>query len=247
MAEPFERRTKGGVFGALLGAPRKTSAIRELEDLLARCARVAELDASRVESLARAHGVDFSKRLATPRRHLYRRFLEHCLLDGHVSEEESEDLAHLRSLLSLSDEEAASVHEDVAVQVYGRAIDEVLDDHRLDPDEEQFLARLRGQLDLSEEAAAALLREGEQRARHRFLEKSVSYDNVWLAEKKRTLELNGRSPDGVEQAVKTALDEAATALPDLSWAEVVQIRADVGGAGVREWHVKVKAGLGSDE
>jgi flavin-binding protein dodecin len=247
MAEPFERRSSSGVLGRLLAAPRKGSAVREIEDLLARCGRVCELEASRIAGVARAHGVDLSKRLATPRRHLYRRFLEHCLLDGHVSDDESEDLAHLRGLLSLSEEDAAAVHEDVAVQVYGRAIDEVLADHRLDPDEEQFLARLRGQLELPEEAAADLLRQGEARARHRFLEKSTSFDNVWLAEKKRTLELNGRSADGVEQAVKTALDEATTALPDLAWAEVVQIRADVGASGVREWHVKVKAGLAGEE
>ena len=65
-----------------------------------------------------------------------------------------------------------------------------------------------------------------------------------MAQNKRTLELNGRSAVGVEQAVEAALDEAATALPDLSWAEVVEIRANVGEAGVREWRVKMKAVLG---
>lgn len=244
MAEPFERRTTGGVFSALLRTQRKTSAIRDIEDLLARCGRICEVAAARIEDVAQTHGVDFANRLATPRRHLYRRFLEHCLLDGHVSDEETEDLVHLRRLLSLRDEEAAAVHQDVAVQVYGRAIDEVLSDHRLDPDEEQFLAKLRSQLELSEQSAADLLHQGEARARHRFLEKSASYDNVWLAQNKRTLELNGRSEVGVEQAVKAALDEAATALPDLSWAEVVEIRANVGEAGVREWRVKMKAVLG---
>ena len=247
MAEPFERRSGSGVFGRILGSRRKASAIRELEDILARCGRICDVALGEVATVARTHGVDLAKRLGTPRRHLYRRFLEHCLLDGHVSDEEAEDLAHLRALLLLTDDEASSVHEDVAVQVYGRAIDEVLDDHRLDPDEEQFLSSLRSQLKLSDQAAADLLRQGEARARHRFLEKSASFDNVWLAEKKRTLELKGSSADGVEQAVQPALDEAATALPGLSWAEVVEIRADVGKAGVREWQVKVKAGLEGEE
>ncbi len=243
MAEPFERRGGGNVLGRLMGAPRKASAIREIEDLLARSGRIREVAVSRVHELARNHGVDFAKRLGTPRRHLYRRFFEHCLLDGHLSDDESEDLAHLRALLCLSDAEAASVHEDVAVQVYGLAIDQVLADHRLDPDEEQFLSRLRGELQISEGAADDMMRKGEARARHRFLEKTASFDNVWLAEKKRTLELKGSSAEGVEQAVKTALDEATTALPDLSWAEVIEIRADVGDEGIREWRVKVKAGL----
>jgi flavin-binding protein dodecin len=246
MAEPFERRATSRGLGRLLGSPRKASAIRELEDLLARCQRICDVEVAQVEEVARSHGVDFARRLATPRRHLYRRFLEHCLLDGHVSEEESEDLTHLRALLCLTDEEAASVHEDVAVQVYGRAIDQVLEDHRLDPDEEQFLSRVRTELQIPDETAADMLRRGEARARHRFLEKTASFDSVWLAEKKRTLELNGRSAEGVEHAVKTALDEAAKALPDLSWAEVVQIRADVGEHGIREWLVKVKAGLGPE-
>ncbi|MDH3686335.1 MAG: hypothetical protein OEP95_08915 [Myxococcales bacterium] len=174
MAEPFERRSGSGVFGRLLGSPRKASAIGEIENLLARCARICDVEAGAVASVARAHGVDLEKRLGTPRRHLYRRFLLHCFLDGHVSDEEAEDLTHLRSLLSLSDAEAAAVHEDVAVQVYGRAIDEVLADHRLDPDEEQFLAKLQGRLELSDRAAADLLRQGEDRARRRYVEESAS-------------------------------------------------------------------------
>ncbi len=163
MADPFERQDRPAP------SPRsEAELLRALEDTLARPARVRDVAPAVVGRLARAAGVDLRRVLGDERSALYRRFLEHCLRDGHVSREESDELAHLRALLQLEPADARAVHDAVAVSVYGRAVDEVLADHRLDPDEEQFLARLRDELALSEDEAAALLREGEDRARRRL-------------------------------------------------------------------------------
>jgi flavin-binding protein dodecin len=247
MAEPFERRSGDGALSRVLGRRGKASAVREVEDLLARAGCVRDVASEEVESIAEAHGCDLEKRFGTQRRNLYKRFLEHCLLDCELSEEESEDLEHLRRLLRLSDADAGEVHENVARGVYGRAIDQVLEDHRLEPEEEVFLRRLRSQLQLTESEAKSLEQEGVARARHRFLERSASYDNVWLASEKTMLELRGCSGAGVEGAVADALSDATRALPDLQWAEVTEIRLAVRSGGVSEWRVKLKAGLTPDE
>ena len=165
MAEPFQRDEAGA------GPPRDDASLaRALEDALARPARIRDVAPAVVGRLARAAGVDLRRELQGERHRLYRLFLEHCLRDGHVSREESDDLAHLRGLLHLGEADARAIHDAVAVAVYGRAVDEVLADHRLDPDEEQFLARLRDELALTKEEADVLLREGEDRARRRLQE-----------------------------------------------------------------------------
>jgi flavin-binding protein dodecin len=247
MAEPFERQQGESAIGKLLGRRSRASAIREIEDLLARAGRVRDVSHEKVREISEGRGIDLAAKLCTQRKNLYRRFLEHCLLDCELSEEESEELEHLRALLCLADEDAGEVHERVARDVYGRAIDQVLEDHRLDTQEEVFLRRLRSELHLSEDEARSLEKEGAARARHRYLERSAAYDNVWLASKGTVLELRGAAEGGVEQAVKAALGEAAQALPDLQWAELTEIRLAVGAGGVREWHVRLKAGLGPDD
>ena len=170
MAEPFQNKSSG-VLSKVIGGASKRNVIQEIECLLAEADRVREVEPAQVEEVTTRLKVDFGKRLRTPRMHLYRRFLEHCLCDNHLSSDESEDLAHLRSLLQLDDGSARRVHDEVSQDVYGQAVDQVLEDQRLDPEEEAFLQQLRGQLDIPDEVANALLTEGVQRARQRFFSK----------------------------------------------------------------------------
>ena len=111
MADPFERKAgeTSGV-GRLLGRAGKT-ALREIEDLLARAQRVREVEPDLVKEVADRHGVDLGRRLRTPRRNLYRRFFEYCLVDHALSDDEIADLSHLRAILELPEDDIAEVHE----------------------------------------------------------------------------------------------------------------------------------------
>ncbi|MGH0031051.1 MAG: dodecin domain-containing protein [Myxococcota bacterium] len=240
MAEPFEDRSEG-VLSKVIGGRR--GCMQEVERLLARADRVSEVGQDRVAEVASRHKVDFGKRMRTGRTQLYRRFLEHCLRDGHLSEEESEALEHLRSLLRLDDESASRVHDEVSRSVYGEAVDEVLEDQQLDPEEQEFLERLRGRLDIPEPVADALLKEGVQRARQRFFSKAAARSGVFLTSHEAPLQLVGASETSIEAAVNDALDQACRAVPRLHWIEVGKIRGEVVEGRVKEWQVELKAWL----
>lgn len=242
MADPFEVRA-GGLLTRVIGGASKRSAIYDLECLLAEAPRVCHVAPEQIALLATKHKVDLANRLRTARMHLYRRFLEHCLLDNHLSAEESRDLTHLREILCLDRDSANRVHEEVAQSVYGQAIDQVLEDQRLDPEEEEFLQQLRGQLDIPDEVADALLAEGIQRARQRFFSKSAARSSVFLASQEAPLQLVGASEASIEGAVNDALDQACRAVPRLHWIEVGKIRGEVVEGRVKEWQVELKAWL----
>ena len=216
--------------------------VHDIESLLAGAGRVSEVLLDEIEQLAARHGVDLRRRLLGPRLGLYRRFLEHCLVDSALSEAEIADLAHLRRILCLQDDDAARVHEEVALSVYGQAIDRVLEDHQLDSEEEDFLRRLRSDLDLEAEAAARLLDEGRQRARQRYISRAVSHD-VMLRSGETIMEVEGESEGSIEDAVQAALGEAALALPNLRWVSLSQIRAEVVDGRASRWYVKLKVVL----
>jgi flavin-binding protein dodecin len=175
--------------------------------------------------------------------HLYRRFFEHCLIDHALSEEEGDDLRHLRAILHLADSDARRIHDEIAGQVYGSAVDKVLEDQVLDPDEEEFLNQLRSELALPDKLADALLAEGIQRARQRFFSKTAARSGVFLTSQEAPLQLVGASADSIQGAVDDALEQACRAVPRLHWIEVSKIRGEVIDGSVREWQVELKAWL----
>lgn len=242
MARPFDleaaaetRRLVG-----LLGRKR-TAAIREVETLFAGCDCVRDINTDQVAEAALRHGVDLDGKYRGACRDLYRRFLQQCLDDQRLTQEERADLAHLKKVLKLSSKDVATVHDQVARAVYGQAVEQVLEDHRVDPDEADFLRDLREQLELAEPVAEGLYEKEERRARHRYFSKTMSTDGTLLASQEATLELSGTSKESLEHAVNAALEEACRAVPDLGYAEIRRVGVRVEDGRAAEWQVELKA------
>lgn len=246
MADPFESRT-AGMLTRVVGGTSRRVVIVEVERLLAEAERVSDVTPDRIQEIAERHNVDLARRLRTPRAQLYRRFLEHCLTDCDLSDEESQDLEHLRSILHLDEATSQRIHEEVARSVYGEALDEVLEDQEIDPEEEAFLRRLRGQLDLREDLAKALHEEGVQRARQRFFSRASTGSGYFLVSREAPLQLVGSSEESIEAAVDDALEQACRAVPQLRWVELSSIRGRVEDGCVQGWQVELKIWLDRDD
>ncbi len=241
MARPFDTPdAEAGQRGRLFGRKR-TAALNEVEKLLAECAELREVSAEDVAQAAAKHGVTLDRKYRGACRDLYRRLLKRCLDDHELTEHERADLAHLKHILGLQSEDITAVHEQTARSVYGKAVEKVLEDHQVDPDEAEFLRCLRGELELPEGVADSLYETEERRARHRYFSKTITTDSTLLASHVATLELTGRSTEGVEAAVSSALEEACRAVPELGSAEISQVRVKIRDGSVAEWEVDLKA------
>lgn len=241
MARPFDTRdAEAGQRSRLFGRKR-TAALDEVEQLLAECAGLREVSAEDVAQAAAKHGVTLDRKYRGACRDLYRRLLKQCLDDHELTKNERLDLAHLKHILGLESEDITAVHEQTARIVYGKAVEKVLEDHQVDPDEAEFLRCLRAELELPERVTDNLYQQEERRARHRYFSKTISTDSTLLASHVATLELSGRSTEGVEAAVNSALEEACRAVPELSSAEISQVRVRIRDGVVAEWEVDLKA------
>lgn len=245
MAEPFQRRaeTGAGLVGSLLGRRKKSDCLREIEDLFARAERLTEVSPRKVSEIADRHELDFSERLRTARRCLYRRFLQHCLEDQTFTEEEREEVGHLRDLLRLDARDAGMVHEQVAQDIYGAALDRVLQDFRLDPEEEEFLERLRADLELPDEVAEALREEKTRQAKQRFLSQGAVHEHALVAGRRAVFEVQGRSERGLEDAIRTAVEEAHRTVPEVAVAELRDVQTELEDGRIASWNVTVRMAL----
>jgi hypothetical protein len=63
----------------------------------------------------------------------------------------------------------------------------------------------------------------------------------------RVTEIVGTSPEGIDTAVRNALERAGETLRNLDWFEVTQIRGQLEGGEVAHWQVGLKVGFRLDE
>ena len=59
----------------------------------------------------------------------------------------------------------------------------------------------------------------------------------------KSVEITGSSPDGVTEAINTAIAKASQTLRNLDWFEVVGVRGHIGSGGVAHYQVTLKIGF----
>ena len=62
----------------------------------------------------------------------------------------------------------------------------------------------------------------------------------------KTVELTGSSTDGVEEAVKAAVERASETLHNLRWFQVTEVRGEIANNQVAHWQVSLKVGFALD-
>ena len=62
----------------------------------------------------------------------------------------------------------------------------------------------------------------------------------------KKIELTGSSTDGIEAAIRNAVDKASESVHKLRWFEVTDIRGHIEAADVAHWQVTVKVGFTVD-
>lgn len=87
---------------------------------------------------------------------LYRAYLEYCLVDKKLSQEEIKSLQHLKKVFLLSDKTVKSVTSELVSRIYMAELQTVLEDGVITSDEATFLMKLRRDLVLDSESAEKL-------------------------------------------------------------------------------------------
>lgn len=63
----------------------------------------------------------------------------------------------------------------------------------------------------------------------------------------KSVELTGSSPDGVQNAIETAIARANDTIRNIRWLQVTQVRGQVEDGKVAHWQVTMKLGFTLDD
>ena len=138
--------------------PPARGALVELENSLARAARLREVMPGARHSVEGRYGLDLPQVSPQQLEALFVRYLRHGLHDGRLSDDEVAEMVQLKQLLGVSDRRARALHDSTVGPIYRVALEDQLSRFGLRPDHQAFLDELREALLLSDEHTSRLHR-----------------------------------------------------------------------------------------
>ena len=128
------------------------NAVIELNNLLA-TKPVKHISSNDIAGIENKYNLSLEQEFKLNLEEFYAVYLNHCLSDKSLSNEELEDLKHLKTILALDDNTIEKLHMKIGEIVYKKSFEEAVADGRLTRDEEAFLSKLENDLKLPKQLA----------------------------------------------------------------------------------------------
>lgn len=164
---------KPSFFQKVLGTKIKENAIIELNNLLAE-KDLTEITIDEVHGIAEKYGVNFQQDYNNEVTDLYKSYLNSCLEDKFISEEELADLKQLKLILNINDKKVNEIHNELAGKIYKVAVDVAIEDGELDEDERIFIEKLQNDLKLPQETADQIYEKSGQELIQSYMNNAIA-------------------------------------------------------------------------
>lgn len=104
----------------------------------------------------------------------YAVYLNDCLRNRNISNDDANELKHLKTLLQLADDDASTIHDKLAGVIYQERLQDAIEDGRLDDAEKESLEKLQRQLKLSENIAKKISGDTKSKFLNNYLNDIIS-------------------------------------------------------------------------
>lgn len=153
---------KQSFFQKIFKQQPEENAIIELNNLLA-TKPIKSINFHEINDISAKYRINllsvFPKNIAE----FYTAYLSACLADMYISDEELEELNHLKKLLNLTDENVSKIHEKIIGIVYQQQLNEVIKDGVITEQEKKFLEKLQNDLRLNDTIANKISAESRKK------------------------------------------------------------------------------------
>lgn len=145
------------------------NAVIELNNILA-SKPIKDISTNEIEDIQNRYKLNLNKEFQLNLEEFYTVYLNYCLADKVLNEQELIELNHLKLILNLDDKTIDKLHAKIGEVVYKKSFLEAVADGRLTKNEEDFLNKLETTLRLPKELADKISSE----TRIQFIENHVS-------------------------------------------------------------------------
>lgn len=128
------------------------NAVIELNNLLA-TKEILNISKKEIAEIEDQYKLSLNKEFKLNLEEFYAVYLNYCLADKILNEQELKELNHLKHILELDDKTIDKLHAKIGEIIYKKSFQEAVADGRLTKDEEDFLNKLENTLQLPKELA----------------------------------------------------------------------------------------------
>lgn len=134
------------------------NAVKEVNNLLA-SKPILQTSPVDIEEIERKYKVNIEEEFKLNTEEFYAVYLNYRLNDKSLSDDEINELKHLKTILRLNDKSIENLHSRIGEIIYKQSFEEVISDGRLTEKEETFLNKLENELRLPKELAKKISNE----------------------------------------------------------------------------------------
>jgi hypothetical protein len=164
-------------FQKLIKKSPELNAYIEVNNLLA-TKIICDIKIEEIEEISTRYKLDLKSTFSNQFKELYLIYLKYCLTDSHLTENELQDLNHLKQLLALNNQEVSELHNRLATAIYKMSYNEVINDGQIDKNEQEFLDTLQKQIQLPEELANKISVDARKILLDKQLEKIIEDERI---------------------------------------------------------------------
>jgi hypothetical protein len=164
---------KQSFFQRLLKQQPEENAVIELNNLLA-ARPVRDITKQDRQHIENKYAIDLKNEFSLNLEEFYAVYLNYCLADKALNDEEIEDLRHLKTVLDLDERVINDLHGKIGELVYKSSFEEAVADGRLTDQEKNFLSKLASDLKLPAQLVEKISTDVKTRFVQGYVEKIIA-------------------------------------------------------------------------
>jgi len=149
------------------------NAVIEINNLLAR-KEIKEISDKEFDEMISKYKFNVFSKFKKEFLELYKIFLRQCFSDKKITNEEFEQIVHLKNLLRVSDKDANILFDELATDIYKSSFKNVINDGEITEEERNNLIKLKENIAISDDLAEMIESEMAQKFVSNYLDKAVS-------------------------------------------------------------------------
>jgi len=160
-------------FEKLLKRLPSENAVVEINNLLAK-KEVKDISNQMFDELISKYKLNLFSKFKNELLEIYRKFLRQCFSDNVITDEEFEQIIHLKNLLKISDQDANNLFNELASDIYKSSYKNVIEKGEISDEEKNNLVKLKEDIAIPDELVETIESELATKLVSNYLDKAVS-------------------------------------------------------------------------